>query len=266
MPVQFGHVSLRDQSLPLCRRSFRPRRWSRRDDPRAAWATISARAAYARAASQSIGATVITPHRRSRAAPAMASMTRAKSWSASRPVGGSRGPHGAAPGRVAVEADLHEHIEPRVTVPMQAHGLVGRAIEGDGQAHPVDRVHQVGVLDNRPALVSLQLSYEMPPDLCPGRGHLRRLRRRLLVAVLPYVADAQVGQPNDVHRGERLRDRHQGHARRIPSGPGAGRRDPVPHGRQVRGQVPLARVGLRHDHPRSARRHLLDNCRYHRNR
>src|SRR5690606_24330518 len=139
-----------------------------------------------------------------------------------------------APGR-PVQAHLHQYAQRAVAY------LGGGAAERAGEPDAVHRMHQIGVARHRAALVALQAAHEVPAHCHPLAGHLGRLGRRLLVAVLPDVAYAQRGEVDHVGGGEGLGHRDQRQLRRIAAGGRAGGVDPRPQPLQVAGQFGPAR-------------------------
>ena len=79
-------------------------------------------------------------------------------------------------------------------------------------------------------------------------GALGRLRRRLLIPVLPHVPHAQLAQQPHIRRGEGLRHRHERHLPRIPPRRHAGAFDPRPHDLQPLPQFLAPLLHIRHAH------------------
>jgi hypothetical protein len=117
-----------------------------------------------------------------------------------------------------------------------------RAAQGDRgprqrrrQPRPVDGVDDVGVRDDGARLVGLEL-----PDEVPGEIEITAvggLGRRLLVAVLGDVGDAQLGEQTYVGGGERLGDGDERELLRRTARGVARLGDPLTYGREVRGQL-----------------------------
>src|SRR5690606_29385605 len=89
-----------------------------------------------------------------------------------------------APGRITVQADLYQYLQG--TLPDR-----GGPPQRLRQPDTVHRVDQVRVPDHGTRLVALQPPDEVPAHAHPTGGHFGHLGRRLLVAVLPDVTDAQ---------------------------------------------------------------------------
>ena len=94
-------------------------------------------------------------------------------------------------------------------------------------------MHDVGVRRDRPGLVRLQLTHEVPPQIKINARLC--LRRGLLVAVLADVGDAELSEHPDVIGRERLRDDDQRDLLRIATGLVARGRDPATDRLQIRG-------------------------------
>ena len=130
---------------------------------------------------------------------------------------------GAAAVRVAVDADLHQHVE---RVPLGPAHPVG---QGTDQLGPVERVHHRRVRRHRGGLVALQPADEVPA----GLGHLARLDPGVLVPVFPEVRHAEPDQPAGVLGRERLGDPDQRELARVAARRLGRRGHPVPHLREV---------------------------------
>ena len=87
------------------------------------------------------------------------------------------------------------------------------------QLGAVDRLDDVGVGRDRRGLVGLEPADEVPPQA--EVGALGGLHLRLLVAVLPHVGDAEVGEQPDVGGGEELGDDDERHVVLGPPGASA---------------------------------------------
>ncbi len=203
--------------------------------PASGWSARTAAAtscspANARAGSAPSGATAITP-RRSRCVVArhgvgqLARLRRAHP-AASRALG------------VVLEVDLHQRLQPST-------GRLGAAVERRHELGPVDRVHRVGVTGHRAGLAALHLPDEVHVQGPAGLGAQGgELGRGLLVAALPHVGHAELGQQLEVADREELGDDHQPDTGGVASGVGAGRGDAVLHLGQPGGQLaPTATVG-----------------------
>ena len=142
----------------------------------------------------------------------------------------------SASGRV--EADLQQHVD-------LVRSLLGAAASAGDQLGPVDRLDDVGVRRDRGGLVALQAADEVPGQ--PEVGALGGLGLGLLVAVLPHVGDAEVGQQPHVGGGEELGDHHEADVVGRASGVGAGRGDAAADGVEVGGELVGARQVLAHD-------------------
>jgi hypothetical protein len=86
-------------------------------------------------------------------------------------------------------------------------------------------VHGVGVGRHGRGLVALQGPDEVPRQV--EVGALGRLLHRLLVAVLPHVPHAEVGEEPHVGGWEELGDDHEGRLVGVAARAGAGVADPL---------------------------------------
>src|SRR3954471_111580 len=108
---------------------------------------------------------------------------------------------GAAPAALrGIERHLDERDE-------RSFPRLDGATECGDERQPVNGVHDVGIAHHRADLVALEAADEVPPQI--EVGTLGMLLARLLVAVLPHVAHAELGEYPDVARGPRLGDRDQ---------------------------------------------------------
>ena len=142
-----------------------------------------------------------------------------------------------------VEAHLHQAVE-------VASPLLGSTAQPAHQLGAVDGVHHVGVGRDGRRLVALQAADEVPPHV--EVGALGGLLDRLLVAVLPDVADAEVGEQPHVGGGEELGDHDQGDLVAAAPGVGAGRLDAVADGGQPLLDLVAPVSWLHPDHPGEA--------------
>jgi len=109
--------------------------------------------------------------------------------------------------RPSTSARTQVHLDERADVTASRSGS---PVKGDDQPVPVDRVNGVGIGRHRARLVGLKLTDEVdmkkPTNLC---RQSRDLGRRLLVAVLPDVCDAELAEQLDVSARKELCDHDQ---------------------------------------------------------
>ena len=154
---------------------------------------------------------------------------------------------GSAPGAALasgrVQADLEQHVD---LVRARVRAAARRADE----LGAVDRLDDVGVRRDGGRLVALETADEVPGEV--EVGALGGLGLGLLVAVLPHVGDAEVGEQPHVAGGEELGDHHQADV--VGRAPGVGARagDPSPDGLEVGGELVAPRAhDVRHTTPAS---------------
>src|SRR4029079_785582 len=102
----------------------------------------------------------------------------------------------------------------------------------------VHGLDDVGVRRHRRRLVGLQATDVVPGE--PEVGALGGLGLGLLVAVLPHVGDAEVGQDPDVGGREELGDHDQGHLVGVAAGVGTGGGDAAAYGVEPGGDLGAA--------------------------
>ena len=217
---------------PRGRRSSRPRARSRRGGRRGSRRGSPASRANAAAGSSPSGATAIRP--RSRSVPASSTAAARPSRSA-----GSAPARPVAPG--GSRLTWSRHVDRRATALVRARGRAAPT-----SLTPVDGLHDVGVRRDGGRLVALQPADEVPAQA--EVGALGGLGLGLLVAVLPHVGDAEVGQQPHVGGGEELGDDDQAHVVGVAAGAGAGAGDPRGVRREAGGDlVARGSRGHRHD-------------------
>ena len=116
-----------------------------------------------------------------------------------------------------VEADLEQHLH------------LGTALDRTGrepthELGAVNGLHDVGVPRDGGGLVALETTDVVPAQ--PEVGALGGLGLGLLVAVLPDVGDAELGEETYVGGGEELGDDREPDLAGLPPGGGAGALDP----------------------------------------
>ena len=149
-------------------------------------------------------------------------------WRLSHLVGQSSelsGRHAPTSLRVLLEINLEENLERRVALPT-------RSVEQRDELGPVERLHDVDERGDALGLLALQLADEVPGRSLKKIGALFTQRVDLLVqfllAALPDVGDAQLGERDEIRDREELRHHDKGRLFVAPRIPG-GRRDALTH-------------------------------------